>query len=131
MSEILSAFVLGLIGNLVITIITYTYSLKVAKAQNRLEYKTNLYYELFDGIRNLNSYERDLLNLICNAQLFASDEVLDFLDKILDKIQNNQNKKLRFNNDDILELLIIIRKDLGLQHREKSKLNILIQKSKV
>jgi len=108
MNEILTA-IIGLIGVVVGASISYFLGLKQILIQNRTENKVKLYLDLFNKLRNLNSNTNELNNIICNAQLFASDDIIDFLNKL------DVNNGIR--DKSVHELLVLIRKDLGLKKR--------------
>ncbi len=108
MDEIVTA-IIGLLGVCIGASISYFLGLKQILIQNITENKAKLYLDLFNKLRDLNSSTSELNNLICNAQLFASDEIIDFLNKL------DVNSGIKDNA--VHELLVLIRKDLGLKKR--------------
>jgi hypothetical protein len=99
----------GIVGGIIGASITYLFGLKQLRFQNNLDNKVKMYETLFTKIRNLNSEVNELKDLACTAQLYASDKIIDFLHK--------QNFNRGIDEKAIYELLVLIRKDLGLKPR--------------
>lgn len=110
MNEIITALI-GLIGVGVGVLASYFLGLKQILIQNRIEHKIKLYLDLFNKLRNFSSTKHELNNIICNAQLFASDEIITFLNKL--NVYDGITEK------DIHDLFVLMRKDLGVKKRKR------------
>ena len=107
--ETLFEFIEVIVGGIIGASLTYLVGLRKLRFQNNLDNKVKMYETLFTKIRNLNSEVNELKDLACTAQLYASDEIIDFLHK--------QNFDIGIDEKVIYELLVLIRKDLGLKPR--------------
>lgn len=100
---------IGFAGILTGAILQYYFNKKFLYVDRELQAKSNLYTKLFSRLRNLNNEVVQIHDLICDAQVYASDEVLD----ILEKVQPGES----FSEKVIHDLLVAIRQEL----RPKSK----------
>ncbi len=107
--EILLGLIGAIIGAIVGALLTYFLGIKQLMFQNNLDNKVKMYETLFNKIRNLNSETNELNDLACNAQLYASDKIIDFLHK--------QDFDRGINEKAIHDLLVLIRTELGLKKR--------------
>jgi hypothetical protein len=107
----------AIIGVILGAALSYRFGIRQVLFQNRIDNKTKQYNDLFNKIRDLNTTKNELENLKCNAQLFASDTILDFL--------QNLDFQKGIKDKDVHDLLVIIRDELGLKRR---KLSIYIHK---
>jgi hypothetical protein len=99
----------GIVGGIIGASITYLFGLKQLRFQNNLDNKVKMYETLFIKIRNLNTEVGELKDLACTPQLYASDEIIDFLHK--------QDFERGIDPKGIIKLLMLIRKDLRKKPR--------------
>ena len=104
MNESILTTLSGLLGVIVGAVLQYFLQVRTTRNQIDIENRSNLYAELFNELRNLGNDQIIIGNLICKAQIYASDEVLDILNKI--SLKDGFNKKI------LHTLLTTIRKEL-------------------
>ena len=97
-------FTSGILGVLVGSLIQYYLNRHLKKHELELKARSDLYLSLFSQLRNLNNETTEIHSLLCDAQIYASDEVLDILHKL--------EPGKAFSEKLLYELLIAIRKEL-------------------
>ncbi len=100
----ITALASGLFGVLVGALVQFYFGKELARHQVQLNEKSALYIDLFKQLRNLENDTICIQNLICEAQIYASDEVLE----ILSEIRPNQKVDDKVFHD----LLVAFRKEL-------------------
>lgn len=107
----------SLLGVLVGATIQYTFNLRANKRSWDLKARSDLYTQLFSQIRNAGNDAIVISSLLCHAQIYASDEVLDILEEV--ELGDEIPPKLMY------DLLVQIRKELRPKSR-KRKLRITV-----
>ena len=97
-------FTSGILGVLVGSLVQYYLNRSLKKHEVELKARSDLYLELFSQLRDLGNETKTIHTLICNAQIYASDEILD----IIQKIKPGES----FNDHLILDLLHAMRREL-------------------
>jgi hypothetical protein len=113
--QILSALIglsSGLIGAITGAISQYFLQGRSIKKQIDIEHKSRLYTELFDELRNQANDQIKIKSLLCKAQIYASDSVLDILEKI--------NVKKGFDDKLLFDLLKTIREELRPESKKRN-----------
>lgn len=97
-------FYSGIFGVLIGSLLQYYLNRHLKKHELELKARSDLYLSLFSKLRNINNETTEIHSLICDAQIYASDPVLDILNQFeLDKA---------FSPKLLHQLLTQIRKEL-------------------
>jgi hypothetical protein len=102
----------GVFGVLVGALVQFYFGKELAGHQIQLSEKSALYINLFRQLRNLENDSISIQNIICEAQIYASDDVLD----ILGAIKPDQG----FDDKILHKLLVTFRKELQPTSKKRS-----------
>jgi hypothetical protein len=105
-------FTSGILGVLVGALLQYYLNRHLKFHELELKARSDLYLTLFSELRDLNKSVEEIHSLICNAQVYASDEIIDILHKF--KPGEPFDAKL------LWELLVAIRKELRPNCKNRS-----------
>lgn len=75
-------FTSGILGVLVGALLQYWINRHLKQHELELKARSDLYLRLFSQLRDLGKTKTEIQSLLCDAQIYASDEVLDLLHKI-------------------------------------------------
>ena len=97
-------FTSGILGVLVGALLQYFLNRHLKKHELELKAKSDLYLALFSQLRDLNKSVPEIHSLICDAQIYASDDVINLLHKF--------EPGEPFDDKWLWEVLVAIRKEL-------------------
>jgi hypothetical protein len=112
MESHLMNFTFGILGVLIGAIFQYYLNRRLAIHQLDLKARSDLYLQLFSRLRDLNNTTTEIHSLICDAQIFASDDVLDILYKF--------EPGKPFSDRLLYDLLVAIRKELRPRSKRRA-----------
>jgi hypothetical protein len=117
MESLLVNFTSGILGVLIGTIIQYYLNRRLKIQELELKARSDLYLQLFSRLRDLNNTIQENHSLICDAQIYASDDVLDILYKFEpDKPFSDRSLYNRL----LYDLLVAIRKELRPRSKHRT-----------
>ena len=97
-------FTSGILGVLVGALLQYYLNRHLKKHELELKARSDLYLALFSQLRDLDKSTHEIRSLICDAQIYASDDVINLLHKF--------KPGEPFDEKWLWELLVAIRKEL-------------------
>lgn len=104
-------FTSGILGVLVGSLLQYYLNRHLKKHEVVLKARSDLYLELFSQLRDLGNDTIKIQTLICDAQIYASNDILDILQKV--------EPGKAFSDKLLWDLLVAMRRELHPQAKPR------------